>query len=637
MTLALARLPVTPQAFAEEPQVSLSSVAPFTAGVEVEGDQAYIYVNNGGNKTRIISESVKILDSRYASQVEISPDGKKLVFVTLSKPDSNEIAIWRADTDGSERQVLATMPAERFWTAPFAWSNDSTQLAYVLLSPEKKIELWKMQADGSNQEKVIDQNDSFRPEIFFGKDGKAVEWAADGKYIRYTDRTSDPNQQYFINLENKTITSVPVSARTTGEHERLEVPVFSQGDPQWGGDGIGCGTTMKSQGCTVTSVAMVFKYYGVDTNPKAMNDCLGTRACPLDWSGAVSACSQGKVSGGQIQKFDFGPLQDALKNGKPVIVGLSVNTAANHFVVVTGGSGTDPAGYVVNDPWDATTTKNLKHFIDILGWPDQMNIFEGTPPTTYAPGQNSSRQASMAEAFNRDGGNAAFGKTKNGAHWWFGAVIQDFSGDVAAIMQDEEREKQDKLKPGTCQAFSLHRGLFDWYAANGNPSVFGAATSEEYSVDGKPQQSFSKGYIRLGEQPGFTPWPASGSGWREEFFNNPTASCAPAWVNYEAELNFNYRWNGQSPYPALFKSGWSARFTRSEQFEGGTYTIRVQSGDNMKVWLDDRLLLDLTSKPDNIWNGDISQGQHTLKIEYRPDAGAQPFSFTLAKAETPAS
>ena len=54
------------------------------------------------------------------------------------------------------------------------------------------------------------------------------------------------------------------------------VPYFIQCDQRWASDKLGGdGPTICSQGCALTSAAMVMAYYGVDTDPKRLNNAIG--------------------------------------------------------------------------------------------------------------------------------------------------------------------------------------------------------------------------------------------------------------------------------------------------------------------------------------------------------------------------
>jgi hypothetical protein len=159
------------------------------------------------------------------------------------------------------------------------------------------------------------------------------------------------------------------------------VPYYWQGDPQWGGNRIGaCNNTIRNVGCALTSVAMIFKYYGVDKNPGTLNSCLGGAACPLSWgTSRIASCSGGKVRFTEwIRSFNYGQLEQKLKTG-PVILELR-NGGSMHFIVVLGGSGSNPANYIVNDPGikNGSRTRLSNTMAWFRGGPAGMRIYRGT-------------------------------------------------------------------------------------------------------------------------------------------------------------------------------------------------------------------------------------------------------------------
>ncbi|MDB5079164.1 MAG: hypothetical protein JWP00_1088 [Chloroflexi bacterium] len=613
------------------------AIAARTAGIETEGDLAHLYVTNGPDKKIILTEPAATLDARSAGSVAVAPDGQKLVYVKAGNENATGSAIWMVNYDGTNPHQLTAFPAQQLWTAPFVWSPDSKQLAYVIITPEGQLELWRMNSDGIGREPVLKNSASFKREIFLGNNRDVVSWTPDGKFLEYIDRTSTPQHKYSIDLSNNQVASVDVAVVKAKASNKLNLPLFSQEDPRWKDYSLGgCGTTIGAQGCALTSTAMVFKYYGVDTDPKQLRNCLGYSACPMRWGSASGNCSGGKVSGGEIRSFDFNAMRASLEQGFPVIVGFSIWTARTHFVVVNGGSGTDPNGYTVIDPWDATDYKTLGEFIGRQGWPQQMNIFTGTPPAqataeVITPGQGTSRLTQFVDAYNRAGGLPKMSSPTNAAHWWYGVVIQDFTGDPVAIMQDEDSEHRQGLFPGTCRAFTIHRGIFDWYAANGNPSRFGPATSDEYTWNGAPQQSFREGFIRFGSPTGFTAWPTDGDGWRREFYNNKSLGCGPAWVDYLAGgMQLTTTGDAAGLLPALLKDSWSARYSRTEVVPAGNYTLTAANTAGIKVWLDDTLVLDQSGPTGGQWKGPLVAGAHRLKFEFTGVSDPAALNFNLS-------
>jgi hypothetical protein len=155
----------------------------------------------------------------------------------------------------------------------------------------------------------------------------------------------------------------------------LDVPLFSQNDPAWKNNVMQtCGQTIGTAGCALTSAAMVFKYYGaVNKNPGQLNACLGNYACPIHWDVAANSCSENKATWVKSWNFSYSKLQSMLSAGRPPIVQL-VKGSATHFVVVRSGSGSQPGGYQINDPWDGVV-KRLSHYTN-NGWiPDSIREF----------------------------------------------------------------------------------------------------------------------------------------------------------------------------------------------------------------------------------------------------------------------
>jgi hypothetical protein len=160
-----------------------------------------------------------------------------------------------------------------------------------------------------------------------------------------------------ITINNPTIaTPLPTQPPSTPPRANdWNVPYYHQGDVLWKNTKIGaCNNTIGNVGCALTSLAMVMSFYGVNHNPGTLNSCMGNEACYLNWSGnKFRICSQGKVTWKGWPRFstlNYAYLEQELRSG-PVILELrNASTGNMHFVVVVGGSGSDPANYRVHDP-----------------------------------------------------------------------------------------------------------------------------------------------------------------------------------------------------------------------------------------------------------------------------------------------
>lgn len=146
-----------------------------------------------------------------------------------------------------------------------------------------------------------------------------------------------------------------VSAATIGE--RLDVPNYRQIWKPWGLTKLGFSSDdIEVKGCALTSLSMVLKYYGVDTDPGELNDWLkangGFQGGSISWSkiyeksgGTVEYIGQKDYSGTQAE-LDL--IRSEIDAGYPVMAKMPFY--GFHYVVITGYSGST---FFINDPfWD---------------------------------------------------------------------------------------------------------------------------------------------------------------------------------------------------------------------------------------------------------------------------------------------
>ncbi len=127
---------------------------------------------------------------------------------------------------------------------------------------------------------------------------------------------------------------------------------FSQRDARWGGTTIGkTKTLMKSYGCAVTSVAMVFKSHGGSVTPGGLakqpifsGDLINW---PDTWSNPALAIN---VEGKSHKNINWSTVDNEIAKGNPVIVYIGKsNKSGGHYVVI---HHKDSKGkYVVHDPY----------------------------------------------------------------------------------------------------------------------------------------------------------------------------------------------------------------------------------------------------------------------------------------------
>jgi len=140
--------------------------------------------------------------------------------------------------------------------------------------------------------------------------------------------------------------------------------------------------TIGKCGCTLTSAAMLFAYYGAAVTPPQLSDCMGTKACPFYWR-TGAACSAGKAQWIEKYSFSWEQLDRELdQNGRPVILGMHLEQDPDktHWVLVTSGHGSNPSGYLVHDPWPlAGANTNLNVLFRSGYTPDWLSVYAGQP------------------------------------------------------------------------------------------------------------------------------------------------------------------------------------------------------------------------------------------------------------------
>ena len=122
---------------------------------------------------------------------------------------------------------------------------------------------------------------------------------------------------------------------------------YNQRDTQWGSIGLGGSQyTIASDGCLVTSMAMVYTHYGHrSVNPITIN------ANPSNFASYNRAYLLKTITADGATSTRASSIIDGeLSAGRPVVVGISYDGGpiADHFVVLLSGSG---GNYMMNDPF----------------------------------------------------------------------------------------------------------------------------------------------------------------------------------------------------------------------------------------------------------------------------------------------
>ena len=187
-------------------------------------DRFDIYTSNrdGTGLRRLTNYNV------YTAEGVLSPDGKRIVFTSLKDGD---LDIYTMNVDGTDVRRLTTTPG--YDGGPW-WSPDGTKIAYRAWHPPDsagladykgllaqrivrpgRMELWVMNADGSNQRQITN----------LGGANFGPSWTPDGRRIVFSSNYKNPRSRnfelYLVNLDGSGLEEIT-------HHEEFDgFPMFS--------------------------------------------------------------------------------------------------------------------------------------------------------------------------------------------------------------------------------------------------------------------------------------------------------------------------------------------------------------------------------------------------------------------------
>ena len=417
-------------------------------------------------------------------------------------------------------------------------------------------------------------------------------------------------------------------------HATSDVPFFSQTalQGQAGADGLpyrlgNSELKLWEYGCGVASLAMVYRYYGVDTDPVALNASLRNSGAfsgaLLDWSDQAAVVKAGNPWIRGVERLnttrpqDYQPRIDAaLARGEPVIAYLN----GEHYVVITGREAKDgKVVYHINDPWAVTAgdgqgialEDNLLH----KGGFDAIRQLVFVTAQQYAPTNGILVSAVLSPTYSAYLGSAgSLGNPLAQA-----AALPDGKGvwqqfDHGAI-----------FGPQGAQPTVLFGPVWEKYRADGGIAKFGVPVASLYSDLVGPavtwRADFKAAAILWTEGD-----PASrarvltpANAFLAEYFANPDLSGAPVYRRLEEDLLFD--WQAGAPGPWVKPDGFAARFTGTFQVGGlgWRYNFMAAADNGVRVRIDGQAALDTWTSPVNSsrFTLNLGRGEHTVAVEYR--------------------
>lgn len=110
--------------------------------------------------------------------------------------------------------------------------------------------------------------------------------------------------------------------------------------------------------------------------------------------------------------------------------------------------------------------------------------------------------------------------------------------------------------------------------------------------------------------------------WHGEYFDNRHLTGGTALERDDAEINFD--WGVGPPVAWMPDDNFSVRWTRTVDFAPGYYRFVVQADDGVRLWIDQRILIDKWRDMEyelHYVDGTYLSGPHTIKLEYYEHGG----------------
>lgn len=110
--------------------------------------------------------------------------------------------------------------------------------------------------------------------------------------------------------------------------------------------------------------------------------------------------------------------------------------------------------------------------------------------------------------------------------------------------------------------------------------------------------------------------------WLGAYYSNVSLYGPPALVRHDAEIDFD--WGETSPDKRIAADSFSVRWMRALVLEAGQYEFTVETDDGLRLYVDDRLLIDewrdgaRRGFSASVW---LPNGEHIVRVEYYEHTG----------------
>ena len=119
--------------------------------------------------------------------------------------------------------------------------------------------------------------------------------------------------------------------------------------------------------------------------------------------------------------------------------------------------------------------------------------------------------------------------------------------------------------------------------------------------------------------------------WKGEYFNNTSLTGNPVLVRDDANINFD--WGVGSPAATVVADQFSARWTRSLNFDAGRYRFIIQVDDGARLWVNNQLLINQWVNGNTTYSAeiDLPSGSVPIQMEYFENVGGAVAKLSWVK------
>jgi hypothetical protein len=149
--------------------------------------------------------------------------------------------------------------------------------------------------------------------------------------------------------------------------------------------------------------------------------------------------------------------------------------------------------------------------------------------------------------------------------------------------------------------------------------------NEQGGIFGVSEDASGPFWVKILVEPDITDW-------RGEYFNNRKLEGDPVLIRNDEDIDFN--WKQEAPSAHVPADNFSARWTRRLRFNAGVYRFAFLVDDGVRLWVDDRLVLDdweTGAARDVSVTLQMTEGKHDLKVEYFEQRGKARIHLDIDK------